>query len=263
LNPARGTPPTLEWVALDRLEVDEAYQRSVEDPRSQKLIAAIARDFDWSLCLPLSCVRREGGQIMVVDGQHRLTGARMRSDIAHLPCVITSAPTVQDEAALFAKLNRHRRPLSGFEIWRAALAGGDADATAANAIIEAAGLKLAAHTNYSSWKPGQVGCIAGVVRAMKNYGPKPTERALIAIAEAYEGEVLNYAATLLQSLVPIYGSPPANFDPDAMIAGLQEKMQEEWKTAAVEDARRQLRPPRDVMTDHFLHAHNRHAGKAA
>ena len=53
-KPMRGTPPTLQFVALEQLQVDAAYQRSLETKTSQALIARIATNWDWSLCQPLA-----------------------------------------------------------------------------------------------------------------------------------------------------------------------------------------------------------------
>jgi hypothetical protein len=161
-NPPVGTPPTLEWVAVERLAVDPSYQRSIDDAPSRTLIGAIAKNFDWRLCLPLSCARRADGAIMVVDGQHRLEGARKRGDIPHLPCVIVSSDGVAAEAELFASLNRKRKPLKSFETWRAMLAAGDKKAVQAAALIEGSGLILAPHSNHTSWGGRYFGSLAGV-----------------------------------------------------------------------------------------------------
>ena len=95
-----GNPPTLEWVALDRLLVDDSYQRRADDGRSKVLIGQIARGWDWRLYQPLSVSRRAGGELFVVDGQHRLAAARMRGDIPHLPVVILIVLVASLEGAL-------------------------------------------------------------------------------------------------------------------------------------------------------------------
>ena len=57
-KPMRGSPPTLQFVALEQLQVDSAYQRSLETKTSQALIRRIATNWDWSLCQPLAVARR-------------------------------------------------------------------------------------------------------------------------------------------------------------------------------------------------------------
>lgn len=83
-----GTPPSIEWVAIENLSVDASYQRSTENDASRRLITSIAVKFDWRLCMPLVVSRRLGGELIVIDGQHRTMAARKRADILHLPCCI-------------------------------------------------------------------------------------------------------------------------------------------------------------------------------
>lgn len=87
--PQLGTPPSIEWVAINDLKIDMSYQRSIEAETSQRLIASIVARWDWRLCMPLAVSRREEGRF-VIDGQHRHAAARLRGDIAHLPCCIAT-----------------------------------------------------------------------------------------------------------------------------------------------------------------------------
>ena len=81
---AIGEPPAVQFVAIDRLEVDGTYQRSTAGKASAKLIASIANRWDWRLCVPLLVSSRDG-KLFIIDGQHRWEGARARGDIAFLP----------------------------------------------------------------------------------------------------------------------------------------------------------------------------------
>lgn len=53
IAPAVGTMPSIEWIQLGRLLVDDSYQRSVDTGPSRALIARIGRAWDWRLCVPL------------------------------------------------------------------------------------------------------------------------------------------------------------------------------------------------------------------
>lgn len=112
-DPLLGTPPSVEFVAISELMVDEAYQRSIESTASRSLIVDIARHWDWRLCMPLVVSRRETGKF-VIDGQHRLAAARMRPDIPYLPCCIASYAGSADEARMFIAANRTRRPINNW-----------------------------------------------------------------------------------------------------------------------------------------------------
>lgn len=68
--PPVGSRPTIEWIQLDRLSVDGAYQRSTDNEASRRLIAGIASKFDWRLCAPLVVSRRGDHELVIIDGQH-------------------------------------------------------------------------------------------------------------------------------------------------------------------------------------------------
>ncbi|MBR0756403.1 hypothetical protein JQ604_29855 [Bradyrhizobium jicamae] len=51
--PPVGSQPSIEWIHLERLSIDQAYQRSTDNAASRRLIASIAAKFDWRLCAPL------------------------------------------------------------------------------------------------------------------------------------------------------------------------------------------------------------------
>lgn len=58
LQPIKGQPPSIEWRPLADLHVDEAYQRTMTGDESRRIIRAIAAEFDWRLCAPLTVSRR-------------------------------------------------------------------------------------------------------------------------------------------------------------------------------------------------------------
>ena len=226
--PVAGTPPTLEWIALDRLQIDTRYQRSAEGGRSANLIRQIARSWDWRVYQPLSVAKRGDGGLFVVDGQHRLAAALQRGDIPHLPVVITSFVDVAEEAAAFEAMNRQRKSMNRLERYRAAAVAGDPTTVAALDAIKCAGLTLARHDNTDRWKPGEFAGIAAVVNGIKRHGRKVVEAALCALGEGFADEPLTSGGMILQALILIYSKPPKGFDPDLLIEVLGTMMQQEW-----------------------------------
>lgn len=226
--PVAGSPPTLEWIALDRLSIDTQYQRSADSGRSITLIRQITRAWDWRVYQPLSVARRADGALYVVDGQHRLAAARQRGDITHLPVVITSFVDVAEEAAAFESMNRQRKSMSRLERYRAAAVAGDPTTVAALDAIRCAGLKLARHETTDKWKPGEFAGIAAVVNGIKQHGRKVVEAALCALGEGFADEPLTSGGMLFQGLLKIYAKPPADFDPDLLIEVLGDMTQQEW-----------------------------------
>lgn len=217
-----GAPPTLEWIGLDRLRIDERYQRPTDSGKSRQIIRRMTERWDWRLCQPLAVSRREDGGLYVVDGQHRLEAATAREDIPHLPCVVTAHSGHADEADTFVALNTQRQRLSQGDIFAASLASGDPQAARALDLITEAGLSLARHCNPVSWKPGQIFCGPLVMKLMASDGEEVVRNALVAMGEAFSSKVNGVAATLLKALILIYRDDATRpgFDPDLFIEAL-------------------------------------------
>lgn len=201
VNPPLGRRPVLQNCLLDELAIDPTYQRSIDNGPSQALIRRIAQFWNWDLCLPLVVARRPDGALFVVDGQHRLSAARLRREITDLPCVITEYRDPAAEAASFVQLNQSRRALSAIDIFRASLASGDGEAATIAAILAAHGLSIAPHSNYRSWKPGHVSNISGLIAALRQYGPDVFFAAAKILSAAFGGQVLRYAGTIWPGIV--------------------------------------------------------------
>ncbi len=235
-NPVLGQPPALEWVDLADLKIDESYQRDLSMDAAQTLIRDIARNWDWRLCQPLNVSRREDETLYVVDGQHRLSGARLRSDVPRLPCVIIDQSSRADEATTFIKLNKRRRALNAVDVFKAQLASGLAQSVEIDTMIRNAGLTIAPHSNYTAWKPGMLFCVPGITAAYRRHGGMVTSSALVALQEAFDGQVLRYAGQLLRGLVVVYATEGqrVDFDADAFIDRLGSNSQQQWMRKAHE-----------------------------
>lgn len=232
-NPVLGSPPTLEWRAVGELLIDPAYQRECNTGPSQTLIRKIAQFWDWGLCQPLAVSRRPDGKLTIVDGQHRASAAQLRGDIPHLPCVITSYASAGDEAAAFVALNQQRRPLSGLDVFKAALAAGDMEATQVSIALSDAGLRLASSTNLKTVPPGSMSNVRGLQRCYRVHGLQVLTAVLRVIAEAYPGEVLQYGGTIFPGVEEIVSAAMMTASADGkkfplMVAMVRSKPQKEW-----------------------------------
>lgn len=235
----KNSPPSLEWIAVDRLQVDPAYQRATDGEKSRRLIASMARCWDWSLCQPLVVARRNDGSLFVVDGQHRCEGARSRGDIAHLPCVILSAIDAEAEAATFVALNTQRQRLSQTDLFHAMLAAGDTDAQATAAIIAETGWKIARGSNAASYGPGYLACAPALTRALACHGAPVVRNALTALREAYPDTAFNTAATMLKALIMIFRDGDLeDCEPDLLIETLAEAEPDIWIDSGHDHRRR-------------------------
>lgn len=203
VNPPLGLRPSLENHRIGDLNVDPAYQRSIEGGQSKSLIRKIAMFWDWALFHPLSVARRADGSLWVIDGQHRLAAARLRRDLYDLPCVVGPSRSLADEAASFVAMNIQRRAMTKLDLFKAAVAGEDSEAGSIMAALAEAGLSVAPHSNFTAWKPGMLANIGGIENAWRRHGGRVTRTALRALAEGLDGQVLRYAGTIFPGIAAV------------------------------------------------------------
>lgn len=204
LGPQNGAPPSLEFVQLDRLNVDQAYQRATDGAASRRLIVGMLRSWEWPLCQPLVVARRDDGSLWVLDGQHRLTGARERGDIHHLPCVVLPALNSDQEALTFVSLNTRRQKLSQTDIFNGMLAAGDENAKATSTLIDASGWRIVRSTNTQGWKPGDLTCAPMIADMRRRIGEANVRASLTTLRQAYPDVVVTSPAKIIMALSLIY-----------------------------------------------------------
>ena len=200
-GPQTGTPPTLQQVAIDRLQIDAAYQRATDGPHSRRIIVGMVKEWKWNLCQPLAVSRRADGSLFVLDGQHRLTGARERGDIPYLPCVIVSDLDGKGEAKAFVDLNTRRQRLSQLDIFTGMLAAGDENAKATAALLEETGWRIVRSANTQGFKPGDLTCAPMLARQIKAKGTRVVRQALQNLRAAYPQTPVTSTANMLQALI--------------------------------------------------------------
>jgi hypothetical protein len=198
--PPIGVPPAVQFLAVGQLAVDPAYQRSVENPKSRKLIATIADRWDWRLCVPLLVAQRPAG-LFIIDGQHRWEGAKLRGDIPHLPASVASFDSPADEAAIFVAANRARKAMTVLDDFHAAVAAGDEQSTIIANLVRRAGLSMAESTSAGSWKPGELGFTVGLRQALTRHGDEVVGEALWSLAQAFRGQQLLHGGALFAAIV--------------------------------------------------------------
>lgn len=226
--PPRGARPTIEWVPVSDLSVDETYQRRTDNDASRRLIASIAGKFDWRLFGILLVSRRPDDTFKVIDGQHRWAAAEMRGDIDQVPCCLSRFPNAEEEAQFFIVANRARKPMNRLDDFHAALAAADDDALEIKRLVEEAGLSVARSTNAATWAPAEVAFTSAIARAVRWHGAAIVSAALTNIAEAFPAQRLGHGGSLFSSLIKILASPPPAFDPDRLLSALQARDVDGW-----------------------------------
>ena len=119
LQPIKGKRPTISWEPVADLKIDDAYQRAIDSPSSQRLVREIACNWDWDLCSTLIVSDRGDDGLYVIDGQHRLAGARYRQDVPHLPCIVLKSDGREGEARRFVAINTQRKTVTPLDRFRA------------------------------------------------------------------------------------------------------------------------------------------------
>jgi hypothetical protein len=226
IDPPVGNPPTLEWIAADRLAIDESYQRDTDGPHSRKLIFSISKRWNWNYCQPLVVSRRADGSLYVIDGQHRLSAAVRRGDIMHLPCVVLHGQEGADEAQAFVALNTQRQRLSQSDIFNALLASGDEAAKHVADILRQTGWR---QTRAAIPVVGTLVCAPMIVKALKQYGEPVVRNSLTAIREAYPEKPVGKMSLLLKALFLVFKENRAAADPDVLISALAEVDPDDWE----------------------------------
>ena len=173
-----GAASQLMWIALEKLVVDDAYQRDFTG-ESRTKIRAIAENFDWDFFAPVVAAPVEGGLFAIVDGQHRAHAAALIGRESVPCCVILAEPRKQARA--FDAINGHVTRVTKLQRFKAQCAAGNAEALRTRALIERAGCNLRNTTGGRQRmhaKPADLFCIDVIKRAMAKHGLAVAELAL-------------------------------------------------------------------------------------
>lgn len=233
IAPLSGSQPSIEWIHLARLMVDNAYQRSTDNEASRRLIASITAKFDWRLCAPLVVSRRADDTLTIIDGQHRWMAACRRDDIPQLPCCVFRYENREEEARMFILANRARKPMNRLDDYFAALAAADEDALEMQQLVTDAGLSIARNTSSTAWHPGEVAFTASIATAIRRFGPAITSAVLTNMAVAFPSQKMTQGGAIFGGLVLIMARPKPDFDPDRLLSALQTRTADEWGSFAV------------------------------
>jgi hypothetical protein len=161
-----GVRPGLQYVSKSKLQVDHTYQREMSTKRSQHLVERIAAEWSWLHCGAIVVAPAGGGKFNILDGQHRHAAAMKIPEISDLPCVISTARSLIEQARAFIALNRDRIALTGLSIFWSEVAAGDAEGKALVSACRKAGVTILRNTvGGIQMKPDQTVAL-GVIRRL-------------------------------------------------------------------------------------------------
>lgn len=143
MSDAHPLKPAIVTIAPELLMVDPAVQRDL-DPRR---VTRMAENLDLDAVGVLTVSLRTGGEMAIVDGQHRRAALLEagRGAIA-TECKLFRGLALQQEAALFRLLNATSKP-SAIDLFRVRVVEGEEVAVGASRLIESFGWRISLRNN--------------------------------------------------------------------------------------------------------------------
>jgi hypothetical protein len=179
---APGPAPMLQWIGLERMVIDDRYQRPLSKG-NWKSIHRIAANFRWSRFGPVLVAPVEGGMFAIIDGQHRVHAAAL-CGLAEVPAMVVQVG-LEEQSRAFAWINSQQIRVTGFHVLKAALAAGEDWALRADAAVSAAGCRLMTYNTTGAQKQArQVYCIGFIRRQVEAGNDRAITLGLQAIANA-------------------------------------------------------------------------------
>ncbi len=199
--------PQLTWLPIDRLRIDDAYQRPL-GRRNWEAIRKIAAEFRWERFTPiLAAPTIDPNLYAVIDGQHRVHAAAARG-ITEVPAMVVRIGP-REQASAFAWVNGQVTAMTQHNIYRAGLAAGERWALRCRNAVSRAGCTLMTYNKSSAQKQaGEVYCVALIRKLIARDLDALVTRGLTAICTADQaGDFFLYTNTVLDPFFDVLTDP--------------------------------------------------------
>ena len=135
-----GTYPELKWLDCKdpQIIIDDNYQRSVNMPHVQRLLA----NFNWNSFQPITLAVLPDGRFTVLDGQHRLEAAKLHPSVTKIPAYVVDLPELQDQAQAFVISNTNRLGVNVVNIYWASLTAGKPEYVEMQTLLDSLNLEI-------------------------------------------------------------------------------------------------------------------------
>lgn len=209
-------PGVAGFLSTNQLTSGLRYQRPVEKKDVNKLI----REWDPRRLTPIVVSAREG-KFNVVDGQHRVEAMRRMAkgkDVS-IPCLIYTGMSYEDEAALYAELDRGRKRLTLPQSLNAMVeAGTDPEIMEVKRLAESAGFvwALAKRTG----QPFEIEATRALISAYRLLGVAGFSRLLELMAGTWHGAPSSLKASMLSGMALFLKTYEAELNDRAFIRRL-------------------------------------------
>lgn len=191
-----SNPGTIRAMSTSQLTSDLPYQRGVEQKNVDKLI----RNWNSRELYPVIVSFRDG-KFNVVDGQNRIAAMRQMAgggDVI-VPCMIYTGMTYEQEAELYAKLDKGKRPLTPRQHTKALVeSGSDAKILEIKCLVENVGFVWA--LDEPTGEPFEIAPIRALINAYQLLGGEAFTRMLSLMAGAWQGTPNSLKASMLSGM---------------------------------------------------------------
>lgn len=196
-----GPRPDMAWIGVDLIDVDSNYQR----PLGARHARRIAADWKWANFQPPSLTPKPGGRYWCFDGQHRVVAAKAIIQIVEIPCYIVAVMDRAGQASAFVAINESHQRVTQLEKFRAGLVSGNATYQEIQEIVDSIGLRFVGSQQPQAMRTKALG---RVLAGYKTHGSMAVRKALMALAQAWPTEPEAFSASMISSMITIFGHGP-------------------------------------------------------
>lgn len=190
-------------IEVKDLIIEEPYNRMVK--KSWCVARAKEESFNKNIFRPIDVSLRDDGKYYVVDGQHRVTMAKIRG-ITSLFCVVHIGLTYQEEARLFDLLNNEYKKTNPEQSFKALLEAEMPEIVDIKNIVEDIGLYLILDAEEKKVKEkniekhNKIRAINALRRSYKILGRELFERALKITKLSWDGHPDSLVRPMLNAI---------------------------------------------------------------
>lgn len=191
-----SNPGSIRTLSTSQLTSGLPYQR----PVLQKDVDKIIREWNGREVTPVVVSFRDG-KFNVVDGQHHIEAMRQKAggrDVI-VPCIIHTGMTYEQEAELYARLDRDKKRLTLRQYTKAVVeAGSDANIMEVKRLTEDVGFIWA--LGEPTGEPFEIAPIRALINAYQLLGSEAFARMLSLLAGAWQGTPNSLKASMLSGM---------------------------------------------------------------
>lgn len=176
----------IKHLTVGHLLIDRSYQREPSDA----FIRKIASEFDPAKFGEIEVNIRPNGEIVIIDGQHRVAAIKTlveNTTTCSVPCIINRVASVDEEAILYLSRNHYIRQANSASTFQARLMIGDQLAVTTNEAILRAGYEPFTASVRTVVPPGLINAVA-CENVIRHWGAEVLDLTLKVLRRSYRDE---------------------------------------------------------------------------